>query len=90
MQDIIRRQDIPINEKAKLYDQNLQRYLTFYDKRMNKPLRVNLTHTDQAEEPQGEQPSEETEPSYENETDITDSVPATMKSRARQLIKKLK
>jgi hypothetical protein len=35
MQDIIRRQDIPIDEKAKLYDQNLQRYLTFYDKRMN-------------------------------------------------------
>jgi hypothetical protein len=90
MQDIIRRQDIPIDEKAKLYDQNLQRYLTFYFKRMNKPLRVNVTHTDQAEEPQGEQSSEETEPSDEIETDIMDSVPATMKSRARQLIKKLK
>ena len=63
MQDIIRRQDIPIDEKAKLYDQNLQRYLTFYDKRKNKPLRVNVTHSDQAEKPQGEQPSEETEPS---------------------------
>jgi hypothetical protein len=49
MQDMIRRQDIPIDEKAKLYDQNLQRYLTFYDKRMNKPLRINVTHTDQAE-----------------------------------------
>jgi hypothetical protein len=90
MQDIIRRQDIPIDEKAKLYDQNLQRYLTFYDKRMNKPLRVNVTHTDQAEEPQREQSSEETEPSDEIETDIMDSVPATMKSRARQLVKKLK
>ena len=90
MQDIIRRQDIPIDEKAKLYDQNLQRYLTFYDKRMNKPLRVNVTHTDKAEEPQGEQSSEVTEPSDEIETDIMDSVPATMKSRARQLIKKLK
>ena len=90
MQDIIRRQDIPIDEKAKLYDQNLERYLTFYDKRKNKPLRVNVTHTDQAEEPQGEQSIEETEPSDEIETDIMDSVPATMKSRARQLIKKLK
>ena len=49
-----------------------------------------MTHTDQAEQPQGEQPSEETEPSDEIETDIMDSVPATMKSRARQLIKKLK
>jgi hypothetical protein len=42
------------------------------------------------EEPQGEQPSEEAEPSHEIETDIMDSVPDTMKSRARQLIKKLK
>ena len=46
---------------------------------MNKPLRVNVTHTDQAEEPQGEQPIEETEPSDEIETDIMDSVPATIK-----------
>ena len=57
---------------------------------MNKPLRVNVTHTDKPEEPQREQSIEETEPSDEIETDITDSVPATMKSRARQLIKKLK
>jgi ERCC4-type nuclease len=57
---------------------------------MNKPLQVNVTHTDQAEEPKGEQPSEETEPSDEIETDIMASVPATMKSRARQLIKKFK
>jgi hypothetical protein len=90
MQYIIRRQDIPIDEKAKLYDHNLQRYLTFYDKRMNKPLQVNVTHADRAEEPQGEQPIDETKPSYEIETDIMDSVPATMKSRARQLVKKLK
>jgi hypothetical protein len=90
MQDIIRRQDIPIDEKAKLYDQNLQRYLTFYNKRMNKPLRVNVTHTDQTEEPHGEQPREETEPSDKIDTDIMDSIPATMKSRARQLIKKVK
>ena len=86
MQDIIQRQDIPIDEKAKLYDQNLQRYLTFYDKRMNKPLRVNVTHTDKPEEPQREQSIEETEPSDEIETDIMDSVPATMKSSNKDLV----
>jgi hypothetical protein len=47
---------------------------------MNEPLRGNVTHTDQAEEPQGEQHSEETEPSDEIETDIMNSVPATIKS----------
>ena len=58
----------------------VQIWLTFYDKRMNEPLRGNVTHTDQAEEPQGEQHSEETEPSDEIETDIMNSVPATIKS----------
>ena len=87
MQNIIQRQDIPIDAQAKMYDKNLQRYLTFYDKRMNKPLRVNVLQPKITEEqPQEEEP----ETIDEIETDIMDSVPATMKSRARQLIKKLK
>ena len=87
MQNIIQRQDIPIDAQAKMYDQNLQRYLTFYDKRMNKPLRVNVLQSKiTQEQPQEENP----ETIDEIETDIMDSVPATMKSRARQLIKKLK
>ena len=89
MQDIMQRQDIPIDAQAKMYDQNLQRYLAFYDKRMNKPLRVNVikpTVPEEEEKPQGEQ----IEKPDEIETDILDSVPATMKSRTRQLIKKLK
>lgn len=92
MQDIIERQDIPIDAQAKMYDQNLQRYLTFYDKRMNKPLRVNVLQPKTTkEQPQEEQQQEEQpETIDEIETDIMDSVPATMKSRARQLIKKLK
>ncbi len=87
MQNIIQRQDIPIDAQARMYDQNLQRYLTFYDKRMNKPLWVNVLQPKITEEqPQEEEP----ETIDEIETDIMDSVPATMKSRARQLIKKLK
>jgi hypothetical protein len=49
-----------------------------------------VTNTNRAKEPQREQPIDEMEPTDEIETDIMDSVPATMKSRARQLIKKLK
>ena len=90
MQDIMQRQDIPIDAQAKMYDQNLQRYLAFYDKRMNKPLRVNVikpTVPEEEEKAHGEQIEEQPD---EIETDILDSVPATMKSRTRQLIKKLK
>ena len=89
IQDIMQRQDIPIDAQAKMYDQNLQRYLAFY-KRMNKPLRVDVikpTVPEEEEKPQGEQIEEKPD---EIETDILDSVPATMKSRTRQLIKKLK
>ena len=88
MQDIMQRQDIPIDAQAKVYDQNRQRYLTFYDKRMNKPLRVNVVKPavpEEEERAQGEQIEEKPD---EIETDILDSVPATMKSRTRQLIKK--
>ena len=46
MQDIMQRQDIPIDAQAKVYDQNLQRYLMFYPHERinltNKPLQVNV------------------------------------------------
>ena len=32
MDDVLQRQDMTQDEKAKLYDQTLQRYLTYYDK----------------------------------------------------------
>ena len=56
---------------------------------MNKPLQVNVIKPavpEEEEKPQGEQIEEKPD---EIETDILDSVPATMKSRARQLIKNL-
>ena len=90
MQDIMQRQDIPIDAQGKMYDQNLQRYLAFYDKRMNKPLRVNMIKPTVPEEKEKAHREQIEEKPDEIETDILDSVPATMKSRTRQLIKKLK
>ena len=90
MQDIMQQQDIHIDAQAKVYDQNLQRYLPFYDKRMNKPLQANVVPPavpEEEEKSQGEQIEEKPD---DIETDILDTVPATMKSRACQLIKKLK
>ena len=58
MQDIMQRQDIPIDAQAKVYDQNLQCYLTFYDKRISKPLHVNVVKPavpEEGEKSQGEQ-----------------------------------
>ena len=73
MQDIMQRKDIPIDAHAKMYDQNLQRYLR------NKPLQVNVIKPmvpEEEEKPQEEQIEGKPD---EIETDILDSVPATMK-----------
>ena len=90
MNSLLKRQDMTQDEKVKLYDQTLQRYLT-YDKRMQKPVRVSMVHPEpvETEEIEKELP-EEPEPPGEIENDILESVPTTMKSRALQLVKKLK
>ena len=91
MNNLLKRQDMTQDEKVKLYDQTLQRYLTYYDKRMRKPVRVSMVHPEpvETEEIEEELP-EESEPPGEIENDILESVPATMKSRALQLVKNLK
>ena len=42
MNCLLKRQAITQDEKMKLCDQNLRRYLTYYDKRMHKPIRVSV------------------------------------------------
>ena len=48
MNSLLKRQDMTQDEKVKLYDQTLQRYLT-YDKRMQKPVRVSMVHPEPVE-----------------------------------------
>ena len=89
MDSLLKRQDITQDEKARLYSQILQRYLGYYDKRMSQPVRVSVAPS----KPTADKP--ETQPETADlpdnvETDIMESVPPTMKSRARQLVKKLK
>jgi hypothetical protein len=50
MHTLLERQDIPVDKQAKLYDQSLQRYLNFYDKRMNKPVKVSVAQPPTTEE----------------------------------------
>ena len=89
MDSLLKRQDITQDEKARLYSQILQRYLNYYDKRMSQPVRVSVVPS----KPTTEKPETQPEPVHlpDNiETDILESVPPTMKTRARQLVKKLK
>ena len=89
MSSLLKRQDVTEDEKARLYSQILQRYLGYYDKRMSQPVRVSVV----ASKPTTEKPATQPEPvdlPDNVEADIMESVPPTMKTRARQLVKKLK
>ena len=43
MSDILSSNQLDNEEKAKLYNQVLQRYLTYYDQRKNQPIHVKFT-----------------------------------------------
>ena len=74
------------DEKAMLYNQILQRYLNYYDKRMSQPVWVSVVPS----KPTTDKTEVQAEPADmpgNVEADIIESVPPTMKSRARQLVR---
>ena len=97
MGDILSSKKLDDEEKAKLYNQVLQRYLTYYDQRKSQPLYVKLTTPKPAEAPKQEEAKENTEePTPEKpvlstvEQEVMKSVPKLYKSGARQLLDKIK
>ena len=102
MDNLLKRRDVTEDEKARLHNQIFQRYLNYYDKRMSQPVRVSVVPpkptTDKTEvqeaKPTADKAEIQAEPTADMpdnvEVDIMDSVRPTMKSRARQLVKKLK
>ena len=90
MNSLLKRQDVTDDEKATLYNQILQRYLNYYDKRMSQPVRVSIVPPKPIDDKSVTQPEDSVDLPNNVEADIMESVPPTMKSRARQLVKKLK
>ena len=98
MGDILSSKQLDDEEKAKLYNQVLQRYLTYYDQRKSEPLHVKLTTPKPVETPKQEEAKETTEepapvekPALSTvEQEVMKSVPKLYKSGARQLLDKIK
>ncbi|CAH1240718.1 Hypp6074 [Branchiostoma lanceolatum] len=100
MKTILSRQDIPDDQKAVLYQQLLQRYLTYRDKRRTEPVSVRLlsspTTTDTVPSTDGKtidsSPTNVTRSVSSSEKDkaILGAFPKTMKSRARQILDTIK
>ena len=99
MTEILSSKQLDDEEKAKLYNQVLQRYLTYYDQRKGQPLHVKLTTPKPMETPKPEE-SKEKETSKDSseletiptavEQEVMKSVPKLYKTGARQLLDKIK
>ena len=99
MTEILSSKQLDDEEKAKLYNQVLQRYLTYYDQRKGQPLHVKLTTPKPVEtpKPEGSKEKETSKDSSELETiptaveqEVMKSVPKLYKTGARQLLDKIK
>ena len=100
MNDILSSKELDDEAKATLYNQVLQRYLTYYDQRKGQPLHVKLTTPKPVETPKPEESSEETSkestaeaetiPTSAVEQEVIKSVPKLYKTGARQLLDKIK
>ena len=100
MSDILSSKQLDDEAKATLYNQVLQRYLTYYDQRKGQPLHVKLTTPKPVETPkpeESEQPSKESTAEAETiptsaavELEVMKSVPKLYKAGARQLLDKIK
>ena len=96
MTDILSSKQLDDEEKAKLYNQVLQRYLTYYDQRKGQPLHVKLTAPKPVETPKPETSEQSQEPTTEVETipsaveEVIESLPKLYKFGAKQLLDKIK
>ncbi|KAI8501300.1 hypothetical protein Bbelb_106740 [Branchiostoma belcheri] len=95
MRSVLERPDLPDDEKATLYQQLLQRYLTYRDKRRTEPVTVRVLSsstptTKTTTDTDVKVSASPTTPSGKEEQNILDAFPKTMKSRAQQILNVIK
>ena len=100
MGDILSNKQLDDEAKATLYNQVLQRYLTYYDQRKGQPLHVKLTTPKPVETHKPEDSNEKTSkestaeaeiiPTSAVEQEVIKSVAKLYKTGARQLLDKIK
>lgn len=87
MTDILSSKVLDDEQKAKLYNQVLQRYLSYYDQRKGQPLHVKISTPRAVETPK---PEENEQPTEEPVPENLESVPKIYKAGAIQLLDKIK
>ncbi|CAH3017891.1 unnamed protein product, partial [Porites evermanni] len=84
MGDILKSEQLDDEEKARLYNQVLQRYLTYYDQRKGHPLHVKLTTPKTKETPK---PVENAE--YTEEASPDNSLPTAVEQEVMKSVPKI-
>ena len=82
MESILEREDLSTDERLKLYDQSLTRYLNVHDDYRPRPVVSKVSTSPPA--------VIETETKDAIEEEILESVPKTMKTKAELLVRKMK
>ena len=97
MNDISSSKKLDDEQKARLYNQLLQQYLTYYNQRKGQALHVKISTQRAVETPKlekNEQPTEEPVPEKSISSavgqEVMKSVPKSYKAVARQLLDKIK
>ena len=85
MGDILESKQLGVEEKAKLYTQVLQRYLTYYDQRKGQPFHVKLTTPKTTETPKPAENAESTE-----EASPDNSLPTAVEEEVMKSVPKIK
>jgi hypothetical protein len=89
MQDVLGRQDMPTDEKVKLYNQVLHRYVTYKDQQetaARAPIQMQILDTS----PPEQSSSSSSAPVDGIEQEVMESVPTKMKKKARLLLTRMK
>ena len=95
MEEILKRTDITDDEKVTLYNQVLQRYLSYYDKKRNDPLKVSFSNNKDINEQTVESQDTDEHNSGEDESDVFEeqvirSLPKTVRQRGKMLLEAIK
>ena len=86
MSHILSNKQLDDEAKKALYNQVLQRYLTYYDQRIGQPLEVKLTTPKPVETPKPEETSEET--SKESTTEA-ETIPTAVEEEVMKSVPKI-
>ena len=95
MTDILTDKHLDDEEKARRYNQVLQRYLTFYDQRKGQPLSVKITtptvtKTEQSTEVSNSEPSKETQQQQQQQqAEIVEAIPTAIEQEVIKSVPKI-